>query len=505
MTGRRQPSREALRAILARRSLADFVRFSWSVLEPTTPLVWNWHMQATADHVQALIEGRLSKNNLVVNIPPGSAKSRIVSVCTTPWRWLEHPEWRAIYSSANPGIVLRDSIYARNIIESDWYQLTFRPRWRFAPDQNAKGLFRNTEQGFRMAKSANAKITGDRADFLGMDDLLDAAEAESRASREAVITWLDQAFLGRVNNMANSKRCMIGQRLHEGDPCGHVLASGDWELLSIAQEYEVPRHAETKEPLPVAVSSIGWRDPRTADGELMDPRRFPATALEAEKRRLGSRGYSAQHQQRPAPAEGTLLKRSWFQWYKMPAGTPAEIVKALGITRIIQGWDTAQTEKTSADNTAGITFGEAPSRYYVLDRWMDKVESPAAKGAIVSQQAKWGAHAVVVEGGSSASGKAIVQSIRQGSTLPVIEMPVKTDKVAGLNQVAPTVEAKVVYLPEDQPWAADLLESLIRFPVGVHDDDVDAFRIGLGYAVFGGSAFGMLEWIKQQQEKAPAA
>ncbi len=210
------PSRSAIQAELARRNLADFFRHSWAILEPATPLIWNWHLQAICDHVQALLEGRIPQRNLIINVPPGSSKSRIVSVCTTAWVWIDRPEWRGIFTSANPRNVIRDSTYCRQLIESNWYQEWFRPKWRFARDQNAKGLYRNTAGGFRQAM-------GGSANGLFMDDMIDAADAESKAARDAFVVWYDQAFANRVSDMTSSTRCIIAQRLHEVDPVGHAV------------------------------------------------------------------------------------------------------------------------------------------------------------------------------------------------------------------------------------------------------------------------------------------
>lgn len=512
------PPLARVQAELARRSLADFFRLSWPILEPSTPLVWNWHLQAVCDHVQALLEGRIPKRNLVVNVPPGSSKSRIVSVCTTPWMWLRRPGWRAIYSSANPRTVTRDSLYARQLIESAWYQESFRPTWKLSPDQNTKLLYKNTEGGFRQAFGAGAKVTGDRADALFMDDMLDAADAanpkgESKAEREAFARWYDNAFANRVSDMTRSTRCMIAQRLHEADPVGHVMKGGDWEALVIPQEYEMVKDNPNDPESPRrhrAPTSIGWTDPRKVEGALLDPVRFPADELAKEKRRLGSRGYAAQHQQRPAPAEGAILKRVWFKWYKTPTDEkgnqlpPASIVKVLGISRVGVGWDTALGEKTSNDYTAGVAMGEAPNRYYVLDLVKDRMDAPSVKAAVSTLHAKWASSVDVVEGGSSASGKATAQTLRASTTLPVLELPVMSDKVTALNSVAPTVETGVVYLPEDQPWALELVESLVAFPTGEHDDDVDAFRLILWYFLFGGAGMGILEYYRQQAAEAAA-
>ncbi len=498
----RLPSASAIRAELARRSLAHFFRESWAVLEPVDELVWNWHLQAICDHTQALFEGKIPSNNLDVNVPPGSSKSRIMSVCALAWWWIDHPEFRAIHTSANPRLVVRDSIYTRQLITSPWYQETFRPRWGLTGDQNAKMLFRNTAGGFRLALGSGSAITGERAHGLFMDDMLDAAKAESRAEHESFGNWYDLAFANRLSDPRRGIRGMIGQRLHDNDPSGHVRKKMTWDRLVIRQVFE-------EEDLKNEPTAIGWKDPRTKAGDLMDPVRFPQHIVDQEKRRLGSRGFSAQHQQRPAPSEGSLIKRTWLRYYKMPRdakGTvlpPAEIIKILGITRVGVGVDTALSEKTEADNTACVAMGEAQSRFYMLDLWQEKVDAPGARAAVMAMWAKWNANVVPIEGGSSASGKATYQSIHKDTRLPVIEMPVNGDKIVALNAVAPTVEAGVIYLPEDAPWVQDFIESLVRFPTAAHDDDVDAFRIVLAFFLFGGGATGLLDFMRSKAAGTP--
>jgi predicted phage terminase large subunit-like protein len=495
---------DSVRAELARRSLAWFFRSSWHVLEPMTPLVWNWHLQATCDHVQALLEGRLANRNLLVNIPPGSSKSRIVMVCTTPWMWLHNPAWRAIYASGNPDVALRDSMLARDLIESQWYQETFRPDWRLADDQNAKGHYKNTATGERRALSTGAKVTGNRGHGLFVDDAIDAKEAHSKAAREHAITWYRLAFANRLSDPQTGTRCVIEQRLHGGDLSGYLLEHEprNWEHLCIRQEYEQP-----KEGTPKHTTALGWSDPRTRDGELMDPVRFPEHVLAEERTRLASAGYAGQHQQRPTSAEGNIIKREWFKFYKSKdaAGEPVvprQLIAMLGLQRLVQGWDTALTEKQSSDYSAGCTIGVAQAKYYVLDLYKKRSEFPEVKKAIITNHAKWGANAVPVEAKSSASGKVAVQELRRETRVPVIEVAA-IDKVVGLNKVAPSIEAGCVYLPEDADWVEDFIESVCTFPMAVHDDDVDAFRIALDYAISGGSGMGMFEWMRNRANAAP--
>ena len=93
-------SRTPLNAEKARRSLYEFVRQAWSVLEPETPFVDGPHVRAVCDHLQAVSEGRI--RNLIVNIPPGHAKSLLTGVFWVAWWWIDHPDCSAAIGSRWP-------------------------------------------------------------------------------------------------------------------------------------------------------------------------------------------------------------------------------------------------------------------------------------------------------------------------------------------------------------------------------------------------------------------
>ncbi len=255
----------------ARRwTLAEFFRHAWPVLEPATPLVWNWHLDAVCEHLQALYEGGLATNNLAISVPPGSAKSRALSVMLPAWAWVCRPSWRGIFASGNPRVSSRDSVLTRTLICSVWYRETFGITWALSDDQDTKTLFANTTGGVRMATTSGSRITGDRADFLAIDDPLDSADAYSKSARDAVNTWFSQAFANRLNDLRTGKRCLIAQRLHAEDLIGYIAATepAQWEFLTIPMQWENARRFTT---------SIGWTDPRTADGELMFPQQLSNT------------------------------------------------------------------------------------------------------------------------------------------------------------------------------------------------------------------------------------
>ena len=70
---------------LARDSLAEFVRQAWHIIEPTTPLLWNWHLDAICEHLEAVANTDLVR--LIVNLPPRSGKSLVASVLWPAWVW----------------------------------------------------------------------------------------------------------------------------------------------------------------------------------------------------------------------------------------------------------------------------------------------------------------------------------------------------------------------------------------------------------------------------------
>src|SRR5690349_9213374 len=72
-----------------RKSFKRFAKAAWSIIEPGTPLLWNWHLDVICDHLQAVYERRIKR--LVITIAPGHAKSSFVSVLFPVWCWINDP------------------------------------------------------------------------------------------------------------------------------------------------------------------------------------------------------------------------------------------------------------------------------------------------------------------------------------------------------------------------------------------------------------------------------
>jgi hypothetical protein len=98
------------------------------VLEPGTKFIPGIHVDAVCQHLQALIEDRIK--DLIINIPPGFAKSMISAVFFPAWVWIKRPEYRFLFSSYKAEYATRDSVKCRSLIQSNWYQERWGDRFK---------------------------------------------------------------------------------------------------------------------------------------------------------------------------------------------------------------------------------------------------------------------------------------------------------------------------------------------------------------------------------------
>lgn len=451
-------------AELARRFFGDFVRQAWDVVEPAAPLIWGRHMDALCDHLQAVAEGRI--RNLLINIPPGHSKSLVVAVLWPAWMWVRRPEWRGLFSSYAGDLAIRDSVKCRALVESDWYRGAFMEGWELSSDQNVKSYFQNTRMGFRASLSVGGKTTGFRGDAVVVDDPLNAIDAHSKAARDEACRWWDQAMGNRLNDLRKGARVIIMQRLHEEDLSGHLLAAGGWDHLCLPTEFEPSRRSAT---------SIGWTDWRTEPGELLFKALFPAEVIAEEKRRLGSLGFAGQHQQRPAPAEGNLFRRSWWKRYHrageyIPEGVDSRLLPERFDQEVISV-DCSFKETNSSDFVAIGVWGRLGSESFLLDQVRARMGFTDTVKALLGIIAKYPrARAKLIE--DKANGSAVIDVLKRKVT-GIIPVNPEGGKDARAAAVSPEVEAGNVYLPLHAPWVSDYVEELAAFPTGAHDDQVD--------------------------------
>ncbi|UOF76998.1 large terminase [Caudoviricetes sp.] len=452
----RLPDLEQVRAEKARRSLREFARQAWPILEPQTPLKWGWAVDAICDHLEAVTRGDIRR--LLMNVPPGTMKSLLTSVIWPAWEWIDNPHLRYLGTAHKQDLAVRDNTKCRRLIQSDWYQR----HWPvvLTGDQNAKTKFENDKTGFREAM-AFASMTGSRGDRVILDDPHSVDDANSRVKLASDVLTFREALPSRVNN-EHSAIVIIMQRLAEGDVSDAALELG-YEHLMIPMRYE----GKSK-------CVVGPGDPRKEDGELMFPERFPEKAVRELEISLGSYGAAGQLQQRPSPRGGGVLKSSWFGRYK-------ELPKM--VARRIYA-DTAQKTAERNDYSVFECWGLGDNgKIYLIDLLRGKWEAHELETRAINFWEKHLEHdqwlscplsAMKVEDKSSGTG--LVQNIRKRGRIPIVGIPRTKDKFSRACDAQGSLEAGLVCIPEVAPWVSDFcgeVDSFTKDDTHAFDDQID--------------------------------
>lgn len=443
-----------------RRSLKEFTKRSWQTIEPGRDFHDNWHIDAISEHLQAVVEGKIRR--LIINIPPRHMKSISVAVALPAWTWTIQPQKRFLFASYASSLSIRDSVKCRRLIDSPWYQQHFGETFHLTGDQNQKQRFENNQTGYRIATSVDGALTGEGGDIIVIDDPHNVREAESSAVREGVLEWWDQAMQSRLNDPKTGAFIIIMQRVHEKDLTGHILANElgqEWDHLCLPARYEIGHPTPT-------VSSLGFTDPRTEEGELLWPERIDEPTLQNLERSLGSYASAGQLQQRPMPKGGGILRAEWWVPWDKPDLPDIEYV--------IQSWDTAFSTKEKTSYSARTTWGVFKSRgqtnAIVLDMWYDRVTYPELRRIAQEAYNSYEPDAVLIE--KKASGQSLIQDLRVAG-VPVIEYLPDRDKEARAHASSALLEDGRIYFPSDKKWAKNLIDICAAFPATENDDIVD--------------------------------
>lgn len=436
------------------KGLYKFVQLAWPIVEPGRPFKDNWHIEVICEHLQAVSRGQIQ--NLILSQPPGTMKSRLVSVFWPTWQWLQDPAFKWMYASYDHSLAIRDAKDMQKILYSPW----FKERWGdkvVVPERQADGDYSNLQGGWRFSTFVNGPITGRHPDGKVVDDPM-KAKGVTRLGLDGVIEFW-KAWATRGADPSKTRNVVIMQRLHDEDLAGFLEKGGGFDVLRLPMRFEPKRAGSTK--------WWGAYDQRTSDGELLWPSRFPESVVSRLEKDLGPRDAAAQLQQNPVPDGGNIFQKEWFKYWK-PEQLPQHW------DNIIQSWDCAFKGSASSDYVVGQVWGQAGPNYYLLDCVRKKMGFSETLQAIRDLTIKWpGAIVKLVE--DKANGPAVIETLQKeisGMT------PVNPEggKEARANAITGLYQAGNVFHPDpgSHVWLPDHEQELLRFPFGANDDSVDS-------------------------------
>ncbi len=439
---------ELLKRRIARRGLLSFCHYTMPDYQDTA------HLVALAEKLEAIERGELKR--LIVLIPPRHGKSELISLRFPCWYLGRHPTDYIVQAGYAESIALTHSRKARDIFISSRLSklfplIRYRPETPgqevIIPERQAAHEWGTKQGGSYYAVGIGGGLTG-RGFNIGIidDPVKDAEEAESPTYRERAWDWYTMVFRTRAE--PDAAIIVVMTRWHQGDLVGRLLRQA--EENPEADQWEVLHF------------------PAIKDGKALWPARYPLSALE-KLRSSDARSFESLYQGNPTIAEGQIIKREWWHYYK-------ERPKFL---RVIHSWDTAFKDKTKNDYSVCTVWGVAENGYYLLDVWRGKVEFPELKRIATALYDRDTSDVVLVE--DMASGQSLIQELQRNTRIPVLPVKVDKNKVARANSATPLIEAGKVYLPEYAPWLFDYIEELSAFPNGDYDDQVDSTTQVLEY------------------------
>lgn len=522
------PTLSDIEAEKCRRSLSYFVKRAWLIINPGITLHWNWHLEEICKHVQAMLEEwikaqldptyRIKAQNLIVNCPPRSLKSTIVSVCAPAWMWLRWPEWKAIFVSSNPRVAVRDARGCRALIEHDWYKqlrtiiaethaesghcdvckrsdcgARERLTWELDPKHNADTDFANTSGGVRMSMGFTAVVVGLGGDAIFVDDPNDMKKVVSEAERNKVNDTWDLSLHNRINDFDRSIRVMIMQRGHELDLTGHWVATmSPKKLVHIVMPLEHDPELTTKSP-------FGYKDPRTRKDECLHTARFSQETIDELKTKPG---FSAQYNQKPVPDDGLLFMRSSWNFCTIYRRDGLDPLKGY-----VENPEFPLTDSDCPARPRGCT--NRPAKPIPWDPDLVAVTVDATFGSLDENASNVGCAVVIIKGADrfviadrtkartfnetcdllidlkkefpfatlrviekKANGAAVID--RLSSTVGGM-VPIENNENYAIrwNAMSPSVRAGNWYLLEHAPWLTAWVAEFAAAPKGAKDDRID--------------------------------
>lgn len=498
----------ALKAERCRRSLYEFTKEFWDLVVPKK-YIDNWHIQCVCEHLQAVTNNQIYK--LIINIPPGSAKSTLISVMWPAWEWIDHSGEQSLFGSFDEALAIRDSVKCRIVFDSYEYRDMFQPKWKMSRDQNAKGFYTNTHNGNRYTFGLNSKgKTGWRGDKVVIDDPNDVKERFNPIAKANAFDVFSSVLSTRVNDLENPKFLIVQQRVAYDDYTGKLMERDGWEVVTIPADFD---------PSTKFFTSIGWSDPRTEVDENFFPKRYPDAALkEMRTVILGEEGYSAQFNQKPFPAGGSRFNSENFCYYEDFGHNMIRLYRRSGISPVLKldlCWtfvtvDFAASEKKSADWTVFSVWAVTQDfELLLLKVYRDRLSEPKIVELAEKIYSPVGYNGkkhscFVVE--ANGLGLPISQAMASRG-LPVIDVHIhQTDKLVRSATAAIRVENGQIYFPKhgpQYPWLKDFEKELTEFPMGSHDDQVDTLSLA-AEAVYMVGIIGLTKPTNLTQEQKQA-
>lgn len=414
------------------------------------------HHRLIARHLEAVERGEIKR--LMITMPPRHGKSMLASEFFPAWYLGRNPDHYVVTATYAQELADDFGRKVKNQIEDAGYQGIF-PGVSLADDsksakrfhiEGSEGGYEHglTQRGAFYAVGVGGPLTGRGAHLLLIDDpVKNREDAESEIIRKKTKDWYTSTAYTRL--MPGGRIVIIQTRWHEDDLTGWLLTDHDhegWVVLNLP-----------------AIDDAG---------EALWPEQYDIAALEKIRLAIGPRDWSALYQQRPTPETGDYFKRDWI--HLVDHLPPRESMLVYG------GSDYAVTANGGDFTVHGLIGLDPNGDPWLLDLWRQQASSDVWVDAFCDLVRKWKPVGWAEETGQIKSGVGpflVKRMVEKTAYVAREQFATRGDKAVRAQSFRGLIATRGLRIHKDAPFLADLIAEMMSFPVGVHDDQVDALGL----------------------------
>lgn len=431
----------------ARKNLIDYEIATNPKYEP------NWHHELIAKELEHIEQfGDRDYKILLVFEPPRHGKSQQISIDFPSWYLGRNPDKEIIIASYSADLAQDFGGKTREKAQSIEYKYIF-PEVTLREDEKARGRWRTKQGGGYIAVGVGGPITGRGANILLIDDpVKNREEAESEVYREKVWDWFTSTAFTRLE--PKGVAIIIMTRWHVDDLAGRIVD-----------------HPELSDRVKViSLPAIATQDGKHRKaGEPLWIQKYPLEALLEIKKAVGPYDWSALYMGSPVLTENQEFKPEWYREIS------EDEVGMMNCRRFLT-IDTAISKKAEADYTGFCDNSVNQENFWHLRAWRVKLGAEELVNALFSLHESNNYERIGIERTAYLDGlKPYLDSEqrKRGKFLPIVEVQHKqTSKEIRIRGLIPLYYAKSVFHIKGR--CDSLVEEQISFPVGMHDDTLDA-------------------------------